>query len=227
MINCNKKIALILMVIVAISLFFVPFFPQTAFAWSDECIEGNHKDELTDYLAPTENKDGYAAWKCGVCGREYTEIFNATGHIWSKWIVERQPTEMEPGLMYRVCTRETEGHREWKLIPFDEPSEELPVISTNPHEAEAVKTFEAVYEPANDINESSIDVISVNDTEIMPVIGAVSGVIGTGLLWMAAAGALTSCKIIIINKRDMRNRKLEMINRIREAAVYGFRISRH
>lgn len=75
-----------------------------------------HQYSVIDHEDPTEDTDGYTIYRCELCGDEYTVTLFAAGHDWGGWIVTKEPTETEPGMRYRTCSRGL-THTEWAEIP--------------------------------------------------------------------------------------------------------------
>ncbi len=66
-----------------------------------------HTEVVTDALAPTCTEPGYtSSTTCSVCKDVliYKTDIPAIGHRATEWIIEKDPTEREEGLKYKVCT---------------------------------------------------------------------------------------------------------------------------
>ena len=66
-----------------------------------------HTEVVTDALAPTCTEPGYtSSTSCSTCGETlvYKTDIPARGHKATEWIIEKDPTESEEGLKYKVCT---------------------------------------------------------------------------------------------------------------------------
>lgn len=66
---------------------------------------------------PTEDENGIREY-IYEDGTSYTEEIPATGHKWSEWIVDVEPTKDKAGHKYRVCTKYPDApHYEEAIIP--------------------------------------------------------------------------------------------------------------
>ena len=95
----------------------------------EELPASGHSLTKTNAVSATcEESGNIEYWTCTVCGKlfldEYgiTEItyedtvISPTGHEWSEWITEKEATETETGIEYRVCAHDSE-HIERREIP--------------------------------------------------------------------------------------------------------------
>ncbi|MCL2122512.1 MAG: hypothetical protein FWH34_00330, partial [Desulfovibrionaceae bacterium] len=78
--------------------------PLGAHAANFNCAEGRHDYEITT-KEPTETEDGQTTYCCRICGFTFSRMLPATGHDWSGWAVDLEPTCTRAGRRYRVCTR--------------------------------------------------------------------------------------------------------------------------
>ena len=91
--------------------------PLCAHAEDFDCAQGRHDYEIVT-KQPTETEDGQTTYRCRVCGFTFSRALPATGHVWSEWAVELEPTCTREGLRCRVCTRHgNDPHREEEGIP--------------------------------------------------------------------------------------------------------------
>ena len=93
-------------------------------ALADECpAGGDHDWQATIERPATEDEDGLWLFTCTKCGETFTKPIPATGHLWSDWIVEIEPTCTSEGREYRVCTRYPDNpHYEYRIIPMLSPT---------------------------------------------------------------------------------------------------------
>ena len=83
-----------------------------------ECADGCHQFTITITRPATEEEDGERLYVCDLCGYSYTESIPATGHLWSSWITDVEPTCASEGHRYRICTRHPDApHMEEQTIP--------------------------------------------------------------------------------------------------------------
>jgi len=109
------KFLRVLFVLVILSLFICSPLPASSDAF--DCTSGKHDYAITT-IAPTEENDGETIYICRLCGFRYSRILPATGHSWSEWIIDKQPTCTEPGHRHRFCTRyQNDPHTEGQAIP--------------------------------------------------------------------------------------------------------------
>ena len=83
-----------------------------------KCSDGEHQFivEIKKYAAESEN--GERLYTCKICDYSYTEPIPATGHIWSEWIIDKEPTCTQDGHRYRICDKvPTDIHKEEEIIP--------------------------------------------------------------------------------------------------------------
>ena len=90
-----------------------------------------HEYEISVVRRATEHTDGERLYKCKICGESHVETIEATGHIWSDWIVDVNPTETTEGHRYRICTKYPE-HPHYQ-------EEVIPALSASPKPFAAVK----------------------------------------------------------------------------------------
>lgn len=95
---------------------FMTFMTLSWFSYQVNAAKCQHQYSVIEREEPTEDSDGFVAYKCDLCGQEYTDILFATSHEWGGWVVDKQPTDTEPGLRHRTCNRGLE-HTEWEEIP--------------------------------------------------------------------------------------------------------------
>lgn len=89
----------------------------TVYSEKFDCKAGKHDYAVTVKKA-TKNKEGEKVYTCRICGYTFTRILPATGHIWSKWITDKQPTCTGSGHKYRICTKyPSDPHKEEEIIP--------------------------------------------------------------------------------------------------------------
>ncbi len=71
-----------------------------------ELYESHEHVYTTIVTEPGCEKNGYTQYSCE-CGYSYSSDFvpNLGGHVWSEWIITREPTETETGSKTRTCTR--------------------------------------------------------------------------------------------------------------------------
>ncbi len=81
-----------------------------------DCAHNKHHYVEIERVPATETEDGYILSKCDICGAEKKETLFATGHHWSEWTVEKEPTCTEPGIRKRTCNVGT-PHSETEEIP--------------------------------------------------------------------------------------------------------------
>ena len=194
-------------------LLIITLFCPVFFAAEDnpDCDAGNHEDIIIEYIAPTETTNGKIKYQCAICGRTYTDRLFATGHVWSDWIIETEPTLDSPGLRYRVCTQGG-SHREWEEIPspaadpYDRPE---PVVLPSITESEFYEEPQ-VQNPA----ENSNILIFVNITA-----GAASAV----FLWSASAVCFTGSKILRFERRRIKQTLRRQANRSRLEGIFDDR----
>ena len=91
-----------------------------------------HEYEISVVRRATEHTDGERLYKCKICGESHVETIEATGHIWSEWIVDVSPTETKEGHRYRVCTKYPE-HPHYQ-------EEVIPALLSSPKSANTAKT---------------------------------------------------------------------------------------
>lgn len=68
-----------------------------------DCNAGKHDFSVT-IIDATESKDGKKIYSCSICNYSFVQVLPAIGHKWSNWIVDIQPTCLEEGRKYRICT---------------------------------------------------------------------------------------------------------------------------
>jgi len=113
----NAGIKIFRSLIVLITSFLFTCMPLVVFAENFDCDAGKHDYVITTVEA-TENEDGETTYTCKICGFTFIRVLPATGHIWSEWITDRQPTCIEAGHEYRICTRyANDSHTEENIIP--------------------------------------------------------------------------------------------------------------
>lgn len=101
-----------------------------------------------------EHVDGERVYVCKVCGHTYTEKIEATGHIWSDWMVELEPTVDKEGIRYRVCTKYSDApHYERESIPKLAKVPESKAKTEEKSSSEAVKNSkEAIVNTAQEVS---------------------------------------------------------------------------
>ena len=136
--NLSRRIGIVVMTLLI--LLYIFCFPAAAAPVSADCAAGQHRYVRTLHTPPTATADGEIRYVCADCGNHYTDILFATDHLWSDWIIDKNPDCELPGLRHRVCTRGA-GHEEFSEITAagHDYSEQ---ITTPPGcESEGVKTF--------------------------------------------------------------------------------------
>ncbi len=60
-----------------------------------------------EYVEPTCDKDGYKKYQCTYddCDETYTDVIPALGHVYGDWVVVREPSCVNIGMMMSACTR--------------------------------------------------------------------------------------------------------------------------
>jgi rubredoxin len=86
-----------------------------AVAASTQCAQGQHDFE-TAIVDATDTTDGSITYTCRICGYSYTEPIPATGHQWSDWITDKEPTCGSEGHAYRYCLKNDDA-REAETLP--------------------------------------------------------------------------------------------------------------
>jgi hypothetical protein len=69
------------------------------------CQEGQHKFKVTLMHKAGEHTPGERVYTCEICGYTYSEEISPTGHVWSEWVVDKEPTQNEAGHRYRYCIK--------------------------------------------------------------------------------------------------------------------------
>lgn len=82
-----------------------------AAAESAQCAQGQH-DFDTVIVDATDTADGSISYTCRICGYNYTESIPATGHQWSNWITDKEPTCGSEGHAYRYCLKNDDAREE-------------------------------------------------------------------------------------------------------------------
>jgi len=85
-------------------------------ALADDCATAGHSFAVTGRVAATQEQDGSVTYRCGACGYEYTEILPATGHRWSAWTTDKEPTCAAPGSRRRTCSLHA-AHDQTETMP--------------------------------------------------------------------------------------------------------------
>ena len=77
----------------------------------------SHEHSYTSSVTtePTCTQDGVKTFRCS-CNDSYTETIPATGHTWTKWVVNSEPTETADGIKVRVC-KTCEDASEVEILP--------------------------------------------------------------------------------------------------------------
>ncbi len=77
----------------------------------------SHEHSYTSSVTtePTCTEDGVKTFRCS-CNDSYTESIPATGHTWTKWVVNSEPTETADGIKVRVC-KTCEDASEVEILP--------------------------------------------------------------------------------------------------------------
>lgn len=89
----------------------------TVNSYAEEYKE-EHRYRVEIIKKADKDSDGLRRYTCEDCGYTYTEIIPATGHRWSEWIIDVEPTYEKAGHMYRVCNKYSHlQHYEEKEIP--------------------------------------------------------------------------------------------------------------
>ncbi len=65
----------------------------------------NHgeSDDGTIKVSPTCTQNGVISYRCTVCGTEYEQEIEVTGHNYGEYVVTKDPTETEHGKQEKVC----------------------------------------------------------------------------------------------------------------------------
>lgn len=100
-----------------------------------------HEYDISVVRRATEHTDGERLYKCKICGESHVETIEATGHIWSEWIVDVSPTETKEGHRYRVCTKYPE-HPHYQ-------EEVIPALLSSPKSANTAKTVNTALKKDN------------------------------------------------------------------------------
>ena len=75
-----------------------------------------HHFERVEKVEAEHIVDGYARYKCTICGLTHTDIFEAEGHTWDNWTLVKSATCSENGSMERVCKSEICSEKEIKIL---------------------------------------------------------------------------------------------------------------
>lgn len=82
------------------------------------CDEGGHKFKVTLVHKAGEHTPGERVYTCEICGYSYSEEISPTGHVWSEWVVDKEPTLNLPGHRYRYCIKYShKAHYQEEEIP--------------------------------------------------------------------------------------------------------------
>ena len=77
---------------------------------------GPHLYEEIARTPATCTQPGSITWECQGCKKTVTETIPATGHIWSNWLITKEPTCTQPGEQSREC-RNDRSHKETQTLP--------------------------------------------------------------------------------------------------------------
>ncbi len=114
--------------------------------------------------APGEHSEGLRQYINEDTGEVHYEIIEATGHIWSEWIVEQEADYGKPGRMYRVCTKYPDKpHYEYREIPALEA--EAPTQPAKNPEEDASEGEASAEEPTREREENSPDPTETPENE--------------------------------------------------------------
>lgn len=116
--SCKIKAALGKQIALALGLMAILLLAPAPAAYATEggCAAGVHQDVLVEQVNPTETENGFMAYQCQQCGRQYTDVLFATGHSWGEWKVQLPATCTTEGIRYRVCPLHN-NHAEYEAIP--------------------------------------------------------------------------------------------------------------
>ena len=124
-----KKSLRVLFVLIIFSLYI--HSSLTVLADTFDCAAGKH-DYLIVKTDPAENNDGEETYTCRICGFSFIRILPATGHIWSEWVIDKQPTCTQPGHKHRICVKHAnDPHRQEETLPASGHSRKETIIPSS------------------------------------------------------------------------------------------------
>lgn len=176
-----------------------------------------HQDTVIDSKEPTETTDGYITYKCDLCHREITDVLFATQHDWGDWVVDKKPTETEPGLRHRTCTHAT-PHTQWEEMPLLEP-----VITEVVSESPSDPPLPSPSDPPPPIEELPP---RAKYTAFEIATASVTGGIGAGFLIWALCIVVASNSFLLYHRKMLRENELMYLRRRRKDKEYGNHINR-
>lgn len=98
-----KKIILKLPIIMLGFIFIFAFSNLAAYAEEFDCKENKHNFIISNEIPATEDSNGQINYECAICGISYIVNTYATGHKWSDWKIEKEPTCTKSGSKIRTC----------------------------------------------------------------------------------------------------------------------------
>ena len=104
------------------SIFVFSFFLLFHFDISALCAQAcdNNEHQLKQEIVrpATPEQEGEEVFTCELCGYSYRTGIKYAGHLWGEWTVIIEPTCVEPGIEYRICTKYPDSpHQEDREIP--------------------------------------------------------------------------------------------------------------
>ena len=119
-----------------------------------------HEYDISVVRRATEHTDGERLYKCKICGESHVETIEATGHIWSEWIVDVSPTETKEGHRYRVCTKYPEHpHYQEEVITA------LLSIHKSANTAKTVYTAFKKHDKTDNTNKNDLKKDNISETQ--------------------------------------------------------------
>jgi len=100
----------------AVFLMAVCFSFSVFAAQEHDCTQGKHKYAEIERVPATETTEGEVLYRCELCGKEWTDIIAAAGHIWGEWAIDKFPSCSASGERHRICTRSS-SHIQYESIP--------------------------------------------------------------------------------------------------------------
>lgn len=103
MLKVSKKILSVLLVVIMLTSA-VPF---SSFAVKAQSDSDDHDYQIVDSLAADCDNDGYIIYECADadCDAGYKEVIVALGHEYGEWIVIKEASCKEKGMMILACIR--------------------------------------------------------------------------------------------------------------------------
>lgn len=128
----SDKQRYLLHIIAGLIAVFVCWGMSTSIAYADECpLGGEHTYSVTIERPATEFEEGLKHFLCTKCGYEFDHVVAATGHSWSPWMIEVEPTCASEGREYRQCDQYHDNiHYEERTLPRLSPTGDHAYVAT-------------------------------------------------------------------------------------------------